>query len=215
MPFAVAAGAAVAIGGAYMQSQAADKASKRAVSSQEAAQAQMRADLAPYAEAGTNALAPQQALLGLSGPEAAQEAMGDFQQSPGYQFQVDEGLRAVNSNASAAGMLGSGATMKALQARGQQLANQSFGEYYGRLNALTTMGQNSAAGVGAAGNQSAAGIAQTQMSNGSAQASIYGNAAQGLGNAIGQGYQNYQYQNSLGPRAENTGWSMYGSGGLK
>ena len=46
-------------------------------------------------QAGTNALAPTQDLLGLNGQDAANAAMANYQQSPGYQFQFNEGMRAV------------------------------------------------------------------------------------------------------------------------
>ena len=200
MPFAAAAaatviGAGVSAYAASEQAGAVDKASKRAIGSQERAQAQLRADLAPYTEAGTNALAPTQALLGLSGPEAAQEAMANYQQSPGYQYQFDQGMRAVQSNAAANGMLNSGATLKALQDRGNQLGNIDFGTYYNRLLQVAQMGQNSAAGVGASGVQTARDNAQTLTSGASAQANIMGNAAQGFGNTANSFANNSMYYN--------------------
>jgi hypothetical protein len=45
-----------------------------------------------------------------------------FQSSPGYQFQLEQGLRAVDAGASAKGMLRSGAT-QAEQKFGHGLAN--------------------------------------------------------------------------------------------
>jgi hypothetical protein len=94
-------------------------------------------------------------------------------------------------------MLNSGATLKALQQRGQQLANQDFGTYYNRLMGMVQTGQNSAAGVGASGVQTAGGVAQTLASGASTQASIYGNAAQGIGNAVNNGANNYAYNQSI------------------
>lgn len=214
MPFAVAAGvsAVAGIAGAAMQSSAvsgaADKAQQTQREAQEAtrqAQAQMRSDLLPYMTAGTNALAPAQALLGLNGPEAAANAMQGFQQSPGYQFQLDQGLRAIDAGASARGMLRSGATIKAEERLGQDLASQEFGTYYNRMMNLASLGQNAAAGVGNGAIQAngqnallAGGIAQTQMSEGSAQASIYGNVAQGIGNLANSYSRNSLYSGAAG-----------------
>ena len=200
MPFAGAAivagvGAVGSIAASAIQADATDKASKRAVNAQNQAQAQLRADLAPYSEAGTNALAPTQALLGLSGPEAAQDAMANYQQSPGFQYQFDQGMRAVQSSAAAQGMLNSGATLKALQDRGTQLGNIDFGTYYNRLLQVAQMGQNSAAGVGASGVQTGRDNAQTLMSAGGAQANAIGNAAQGFGNAANTYANNSMYFN--------------------
>lgn len=57
---------------------------------------------------------------------------GAFQASPGYQFQLDQGLNAVNSQAGAQGMLGSGGRLKALTQYGQGLANQDYGNWFNR-----------------------------------------------------------------------------------
>lgn len=220
MPFAWAGAAAAVVGAGtsiYNASQtgkAADKANK----TQQAAQDQMRGDLMPYMEAGTNALAPQQALLGLQGQEAADTAMQNFQQSPGYQYQLEQGLRAVDAGAAAKGMLRSGATLKAEQTLGNNLAAQDFGAYYNRLAGLAGLGQSSAAGVGNAGNQTAAGQAQTGVSAASNQASIYGEGARGIGNALNSYGNNQRYEqqtNALYGQPENTGWSWGSSGGMK
>ncbi|SDE42360.1 hypothetical protein [Belnapia rosea] len=166
-----------------MQADAIGDAQDSANAEQRAARDQAQANLAPYMTAGTNALAPTQALLGLSGQDAANAAMANFQKSPAYDFQFNEGMRAVESSAAAQGMLHSGATLKALQARGQQLGNASFDQYYNRLLQVVGLGQNAAAGVGNTGVQTARDIAQTDASAASGMGSIYGNAAQGLGNA--------------------------------
>jgi len=210
MPWGVAAAAVGAAGTLYASSkqssavkgaqESANAQNQQALEQQAAAQQQMRADLQPYTAAGLQSLPAAQNLLGLNGPEYAAQAMGNFQSNPGYQYQLSEGLRAVDSGAAARGMLRSGATMKAEQTLGANLANQSFDTYYNRLMGLTQIGQNSAAGVGAAGIQTAnsqanvlGNMAQTAASAGTAQASIYGNTASGLGSAVNQGIQNYQY----------------------
>jgi len=207
MPFAAAAGVIGAAATVYSASQS-NKAAKQANQTQQAAQdaaegryQQTRTDMMPYMEAGTNALGPQQDLLGLNGQEAADKAMGNFQASPGYQYQLEQGIRAIDNSASAKGMLNSGSRMKALQDRGNSLAAQDFGTYYNRLAGLAGLGQNAAAGVGNTGtqvsqmaNETAKGQAQTQVSNASNQASMYGNAAQGIGNAINNYGNNQLYQ---------------------
>lgn len=211
MPWGAVAGAviggAATVYGSSKQSKAiqgaqesADALSRESMAYQREAAQQQRTDLAPYTAAGLQSLPAAQNLLGLNGPEYAAQAMGNFQQNPGYQYQLSEGLRAVDSGAAARGMLRSGATMKAEQTLGANLANQSFDTYYNRLMGLTQIGQNSAAGVGAAGIQTAnsqanvlGNMAQTAASAGSAQASIYGNTASALGSVANQGIQNYQY----------------------
>lgn len=208
MPWGVAAAAAIGgaatVYGSSKQSKATKKAAQTSADAQTQAQEQLRADLEPWTQAGRNALAPTQDLLGLNGQGAADAAMANFQKSPGYDFQMSEGLKAIDSGAAARGLLQSGATREAEQTFGQNLANQEFGTYYNRLMGMAQMGQNSAAGVGASGVQTAQGIAQTAMSLGGAQASIYGNMTQGVGNVAQQGMQNYQYQqrtNALAPQS--------------
>lgn len=232
MPFGwAAAGAAVAgVAGSVIQGEATKSAAKQASKTQQAAQdaaearfQQTRSDLMPYMEAGTNALGPQQDLLGLNGQEAADKAMGNFQASPGYQYQLEQGIRAIDNSASANGMLNSGSRMKALQDRGNSLAAIDFGTYYNRLAGLTGLGQNAAAGVGNTGTQvsqmgtqTAAGQAQTQTSAATAQNSIYGNAIQGVGNAANNYANNQLYSqqtNALMQPGMSYGSFNVGAGG--
>lgn len=190
MPFAVAGaaiGAVGAIGGGILQSQAASKGQAQA---QQQFQ-QQRADLQPYREAGLPALDATQSLLGLQGPDAAAAAMAQFQQSPGYQFQLDQGLRAVDAGAAANSMLRSGATMKAEQAFGSGLAAQEFGNYYNRLFALSKLGEAAAAG----GVDTSNAAASTAISGANAQSSIYGNTAAGLGNTVNSLFSNKDFKN--------------------
>src|SRR5215831_7435603 len=50
----------------------------------------------PYQQAGQLSLQDQQDLLGLNGPDAANAAMAKFQTSPGYQWSLQQGLRATD-----------------------------------------------------------------------------------------------------------------------
>jgi hypothetical protein len=65
-------------------------------------------------------------------PQAFQPTEFNFQQDPGYQFQLNQGLNSVQGGAAARGNGLSGATMKALQKYGTGLANQSYGDAFGR-----------------------------------------------------------------------------------
>lgn len=91
--------------------------------------------LAPYAE---QAKPTFERLLGLiTGSDYS-----GFKESPGYQFAQDESARAIGSNAAMRGGIVSGRTLKALQERSQQIANQEFQQYLGNLGNLfsTTYG---------------------------------------------------------------------------
>lgn len=219
---AAAIGAGASIYGASKQSKAVSKGADQAaaaqyaaIDEQRAAREQMRGDLAPYSQAGLGGLGALQNALGLNGQEGYDQAVGAFRAGPGYQFAVDEGMRATRAAHSAQGLNNSGAVLKALQARGQGLADQEFGTYYNRLAGLTSMGQNAAAMVGNAGMQSAgqignqlAGIAQTRASEGGALAGIQGNMYQGIGNSLMSGLNNayymYQANNQQQPQQQQT-----------
>jgi hypothetical protein len=190
MPFGeIAAGISAGTGllGGLFQSGAASSAQKAA----QQALTQQRNDLAPFRTAGTAAVGDASDLLGLNGQDAATAAMGKFQQSPGYQFSRDQGLRAVDAGASATGMLRSGATIKAEDAFGTGLADQEFGNYYNRVKGLADLGETAAAGGATTANTSA----NAALIGGNAQSSIYGNTAAGLGTTVNGLLANPNFQN--------------------
>lgn len=112
----------------------------------ERARVEARNDLRPYVETGYDANALMADLYGFNGPEAQTAAQGRFRTDPGYQFQMSEGLRAVEGSAAARGSALSGGTLQALQSRGQGIADQSYGNWYSRLSDMGRQGQASAAG---------------------------------------------------------------------
>ena len=57
-----------------------------------------------------------------------------FRADPGYQWQQDEGMKQIQRNASARGILNSGPVMRELQGYGQNLANQSYNQWQDRLS---------------------------------------------------------------------------------
>jgi len=195
-----------------MQSSAAGKASDKAIAAQQEALAQTRADLEPWRNTGQNALMASGNLAGAYGPDAAAAAMKDFYTSPGYQFRLDEGMRAVDAGAAARGMLRSGATLKGEQAHAQGLASGEFENYYNRLYNLSGMGLKAASGTGDAETQTGRGIAGTETGAGNAQASIYGDLTKGLGNTANDLLSNKQFQNAIFPTG--TGVSAWGTPGI-
>jgi hypothetical protein len=191
---AVAGGVASGAVGLVGSALAGGKAGAGAAQSQQIL-SQQRNDLLPYTQAGYPTLQAQQDLLGLNGPDAAATAMGNFQQSPGYQWQLQQGLRAVDAGAAAKGMLRSGATIKGEETYGQGLANQSFSDYYNRLMGISTLGENAAAG-GASTANTAGALAQGA---GNTQASIYGNLGQSLSGTVNGLFNNPKVQSWLSP----------------
>jgi hypothetical protein len=126
--------------------------------------------LQPYTEAGTGALAQQQALLGLGTPGAQQQAITALQGSPQFQALQQQGENAILQNASATGGLRGGNVQAALAQFRPALLSSLIEQQYGRLGGLTAIGQNAAAGVGNAGMSTGSNIATLLGRQGQAQA---------------------------------------------
>ncbi|MDV7446174.1 hypothetical protein R4514_05315 [Acinetobacter baumannii] len=149
----------------------------------------------PYVNAGTSALAGQQDLLGLNGAAKQQAAINGINNSPAMQTYLQQGENAILQNASATGGLRGGNTQSALSQFRPQLLNQLINQQYQNLGGLTSIGQNSAAGVGNAGMQSANNIGNLLSQMGAAQA----------GNAMAQGQASANQWASIGNIAGQLG----------
>lgn len=109
-------------------------------------------------------------LLNIGGDQAqSRQALETFRGSTGYQNLLNEGLGAVNSNAYARGLGDSGATLKALQDRGGQIANSSLLQYLQQLGGVSqagAQGRGLVAGIGSdttnANNQALQGAADAR-----------------------------------------------------
>ena len=112
----------------------------------------------------TNALS---ALLGLGGDTAGQSAAFDnYRDSTGYDFKMDQGTRAITGSAAAKGLLKSGATAKALEGYGQNLADTTFNDYISQLFNLGNLGLGAGNVIANAG--------QTTKSSGSSKPGLGG-----------------------------------------
>lgn len=130
----------------------------------------LQALLKPYTEAGLPALAQQQALLGLGTPEEERAAIERISGGAGFQEQVRQGEEALLQRASATGGLRGGNIQAALAQFRPALLNQAIEQQYGRLGGMTTLGQRSAAGVGAAGMETGTNVANLLAQQGAARA---------------------------------------------
>ncbi len=171
---------------------------------------QTRDDLQPYVQTGqlgNTALAQGMR----DGSLTRSFNLGDFHADPGYQFTRQQGLEGIQSTAAARGSLLSGATLKALNSFNNNLAAQQYQQAYSNYNAdqanrysrlmgVATLGQNSAAKVGASG---ADAVAQANDYTTSA-ASALGAAKIGAANARSNAFNNVL----------NTGATMAGMAGL-
>jgi len=109
--------------------------------------------LRPYVEAGQPALTQQQAILGLGGPEAQRAAIQAIEGGELFQARARQGEEALLQAASATGGLRGGNIQGALAQFRPQMLQSEIDTQYARLGGLTTLGQQSAAGVGSAGLQ--------------------------------------------------------------
>jgi hypothetical protein len=147
-----------------------ERAALMGVEEQRAAREEMRGLLQPYVAAGGPALQAQMAALGLAGPEAQQAYVTQQEQNPLFQALARQQEEAMLQSASATGGLRGGNIQGALAQFRPALLNQFLEQQYGRLGGLTALGQQSAAGVGTAGMQSASNIGQLFGQVGQAQA---------------------------------------------
>jgi hypothetical protein len=218
-------GAAAAKDAAKVQAQATDRASQmqQDVASQQLdLQRRMYeegvARQQPFLEAGQGAL---NQLIPLSS-QYTQFGMDQFQQDPGYQFRLEEGMKALDRQAAARGGLISGSALKAAQRFGQGLASQEYQNAFNRyqaeraaqlqpLQSLAGVGQTTAQQIGAAGQQygqagsnvlgqMASNVGNLMTAGAQARASGYVGGANALTGAFGTGlnfYQNQQFVNEL------------------
>lgn len=138
--------------------------------------------------------------LGTEGGDQAADALATYRGSTGYQDLLNTGLGAVNSNAYARGMGASGATLKALQAKGMSLADQNSQQWLSNLGGLATMGQNAVGQVAGASSNATNAINGINQNTSDAQ----GNAALISGSAWQRALQNLT----------NVGGSFAGGGGF-
>jgi hypothetical protein len=219
---------AAALEAARIQAQSADK----ALQLQRDQWNQTQTNQQPWLNAGTNALTQMQ-YGQYSNPTPWKDfSMSDYQQDPGYQFRLSEGLKALDRTAAARGGLLSGATLKGAQRYGQDLASQEYNAAYGRYNTdqANRIGQENTgynrlaalAGVGQTANSQLNAAGQNFANAGS---NIYGNlgsaTAAGINaagtagaagiNAAGQSYAAGQLgTGNSWANALNSGVSSYG-----
>jgi hypothetical protein len=141
----------------------------------------------------------------------------NLSQTPGYQFQLQQGEQAVTDQATATGGVGGGNTLKALMNYGQELASttyqQQFNDYLAQqqqqLGALQTAagsGQNAAAGLASAGQTSANNVGNLLTSGAAATAG----GQVGAANAITGGINNLSSNYLLSQLLNNGGGSAAG-----
>lgn len=179
------------------QAQAAQQASAQSLAQYQ----QTRSDLAPYrdvGQTGSNALLEALGLPGGSGPNllsanginslAFQPTQAQLASTPGYQFDLAQGLNGVSNSSAAKGQGISGAALKGAANYATGLANNTLGTQQGIFqanlnNVLSPLTGLTGLGEGAAAQTGQQGLTATQNAN---QALIGGANAQASG-IVGQG----------------------------
>lgn len=189
------AGGVIASSGAKSAANTAAKAAADSNALSKAMYDQTRSDLLPYQATGQKNLADLQSQMSsLSAPFSMTQA--NLEQTPGYQFTMSQGLKAVNNAMGARGLLNSGAVMKGAANYATGLADSTYMDQfnmdqtqkqntYNRLMGMAQLGENAAAQTGAYGTQTAANVAQTNTST----AQMIGNAQMSGANSIASGFQ--------------------------
>lgn len=117
----------------------------------------------PYVQAGTSSLGSLQEQLSrmYSDPGALYASLGEgFQQSPGYQYNVQQATEAANRAAAAGGQLGSPAEQQALAQQVQGMANQDYQNYMNQMMGLYGQGVQGLTGLTGLGYQAGSTLAE-------------------------------------------------------
>lgn len=227
----VAAAAVTAAATSYSASQASDAQSdsaNRAMNIQQDQFAQTQKNLQPYMGLGNQATNSLSNLTGAGGSNPLQSELlraptlpqpmteAQLKQTPGYQFNLSQGLESVQNSAAARGLANSGAALKGAAGYATGLADSTYQNQFNnqqqlyqdtvtnqtnqfnRLLSLSGQGESAAAGLGTIGQQTAANIGGDVVGAGNAQAAgsiAQGNAVSGAGNNIAGTYMLSKFLN--------------------
>lgn len=125
-----------------------------------------------------------------------QPDLESFFRSPGYQFNLEETLRANEARAAARGRLNSSATARSNMRYASGLASNEFLNYTNRLNALAGIGQTTNQNLALLGANMANNAGSHIYNAGLSRASSYLGMANTVNNAVGS-YANYDAMNTL------------------
>ena len=170
---------------------------------------QTRSDLAPWMQQGQASLSQLGQLTAPGGQLMQPFGMEQFQQSPAYQFNLEQGTDAINKATRARRTNYAPATLQDIGKYSQGMAsneflnaynmyNQDQNNQYNRLFGLSQSGQNAAAHTGAFGAQSAQAQGGYLTDAGNAQAAGTVGQANAWTGALGNAYNAYLMNQILG-----------------
>lgn len=202
---------------ANSQSQAAD----RAAQAQAIQQGKIENLNQPWIDSGKANLATLNSQM----PDLTRSfTMNDFTADPGYQFQLNQGLTAMQRSAAARGFNDSTGTMKNLNDYAQNSASSAYGAAYQRFvnsqnqrySMLAGLSNNGQVGVNQVGNfgaNAATNIGNDMMGAGNAQASGTMGSANAWSGALTSGANSYMGYNMMNRFAPPPGAAPGGGGG--
>ncbi len=138
-----------------------------------------------------------------------------FEESPAYQFNLSEGMEAINKSAAAKGRYYAPATLQDIGKFSQGLASNEFqnafnnyratqDDQFSRLFGVANSGQNAAAQTGTFGAQAAGQMGDAAMGAGNARASGIVGATNAVTGGAADAYNNYLLSQVLGQRQQPT-----------
>lgn len=256
---AIGVSAAAGLAGSAMASDASRSAANtqadaanRSSDMQQAQWQQTQNNLRPYMQTGTNAIPDLLQWMGyktatnpdgstsLVGYDPTNPLMQSFQaptaeqaaQTPGYQFTLDNGLRAVQNSAAARGLGTSGAALRGAADYASGLANSTYNDVFSRalntfntnygaaanrvnrLNSIVGSGQNAAATNGQLGAQTMNSIGDTLMSGANAAAAGRVGSANAIANGLSGAGSNALLYGMMQNNAGGGGAAGAGGGGV-
>jgi hypothetical protein len=233
----IAAGAGIlgGVGGAIISSNATkDAAEMQAAAANHATDVQQSAfntiqqNQKPWLDAGAAAL-PQLSSMAANAPSFTAQ---DFKNNmdPGYQFNLQQGLDAIQRSAAARGGLQNGGTLKALSGYAQGQASNEYQNAYSRfmnnqntqfnrLSSIAGLGQTANGQLAQSGMENAGALGSIGMSGANAQGAasiaggqMWGNTLSSLGGQIGNNAMSASMMNRLFPQGGAGMGSMGGIG---
>ncbi len=189
---------------ANTQAEAADRASQVQLQMYN----QTRGDLAPWLQQGQMSLSQLGGLTSPGGALTKPFTLNDFQESPAYQFNLQQGQKAIENAASKNKTLYAPATLQDVGRFSQGLASNEFqnamSNYYGfqdrlfnRLYSMSGSGQNAAAQTGAFGTNAAGQMGDAITGGAAARAAGQVGVANSINGGIGQGINAYMMNQIL------------------
>ena len=148
----------------------------------------------------------------------------DFQESPAYQFNLQQGMEAINKSAAAKGKYYAPATLQDIGKYSQGLASNEFqnafsnyntgqNNIWNRLMGVSNSGQNAATQTGQFGSAAAGQIGENTIGAGNASAAGTVGAANAITGGIGDAYNAYLMSQVLGQRQAPTYGGYMPNGG--